>query len=85
MALLTFPMITATAAVIKICAKPSSATSNKLCSAFFYKELNSLSYTVSEKCPYSKFFWYKCEKMRTRKTPNTDTSHAVTFSEFQSK
>ena len=37
-----------------------------------------------EKCPYSEFSWFvfscirtECGKIRTRKTPNTDTFHAV--------
>ena len=41
--------------------------------------------TLHEKCTYSEFFWYgvslriqsECSKTRTRKTPNTDTFHAV--------
>ena len=28
-------------------------------------------------CPYLEFFWSECEKMRTRKTPNTNTFYAV--------
>ena len=32
---------------------------------------------VREKRPYSEIFWSECRKIRTRKTPNTDTFHAV--------
>ena len=51
---------------------------------------NILNNTIREKCPYSEFFWSvfsdcvslriqsECRKIRTRKTPNTDTFHAVT-------
>ena len=35
---------------------------------------------LCEKCSHSEFFWSKCEKIRTRKTPNTETFHAVTTS-----
>ena len=34
-------------------------------------------YSLREKCPYSEFFWSECRKIRTRKTPNRDTFHAV--------
>ena len=51
--------------------------------------------TLREKCPYSGFFWSvfyfvflriqsKCEKIRTRKTPNTDIFHAVLVLHFDS-
>ena len=40
--------------------------------------------SLREKCPYAEFFWSafssiwtECRKIRTRKTPNTDTFHAV--------
>ena len=33
--------------------------------------------TPRKKCPFSELFWFKCGKMRTRITPNTDTFHAV--------
>ena len=48
--------------------------------------------TLRGKCPYSEFFWsvitriwteygeniqFKCEKIRTGKTPNTNTFYAV--------
>ena len=36
--------------------------------------------SLHEKCPYLEFFWsvfYRIVKIRTRKTPNTDTFHAV--------
>ena len=33
--------------------------------------------TLCKKCPYSECFWSECGKIRTRKTPNTDTFHAV--------
>ena len=46
---------------------------------FWYKY-----FTLREKCPYSEFFWsvfsrvqFKCRKIRTTKTPNKDTFHAV--------
>ena len=32
---------------------------------------------LHEKCPYSGFFWSAFSRIRTRKTPNTDTFHAV--------
>ena len=53
-------------------------------------------YSLCEKCPYSEFFWFVFSEFglnterpysfwlrenRTRKTPNTDTFHAVTFTE----
>ena len=34
-------------------------------------------FTLRKNCPYSEFYWSKCGKMRTRKTPNTVTFHAV--------
>ena len=39
---------------------------------------NFLEDTLRQKCPYSEFFWSKCGKIRARKTPNTNTFHAVT-------
>ena len=30
-----------------------------------------------EKYPYSELFWFECQKMRTKMTPNTDTFYAV--------
>ena len=32
---------------------------------------------LREKCPYSEFFWSVISRIRTRKTPNTDTFHSV--------
>ena len=41
---------------------------------------------MHEKCPYSEFFWSvslgiqsECRKIQTRKTPDTDTFHAVSI------
>ena len=36
-----------------------------------------------KKCPYSEFFWSECEKIRTRKTPNTDIFQAVMVKKWQ--
>ena len=40
-----------------------------------------------EKCRYSKFFWSECRKIRTRKTPITDTFYVAMcvdlFKDFQ--
>ena len=33
--------------------------------------------SLLKKCPYSEFSWSKCGKIRTRKTPDTDTFDAV--------
>ena len=33
--------------------------------------------SLREKFPYFDFFWSECGKIRTRKTPNTNTFHAV--------
>ena len=41
--------------------------------------------SLREKYPYSKFFWSECGKIRTRKTPNTDTFHAVYFAIIATK
>ena len=38
--------------------------------------------SLRKKCPYSELFWSECGKMRTRITPNTDTFHAMNFTEF---
>ena len=32
---------------------------------------------LCETCPHLEFFWSECGKIHTRKTPNTDTFHAV--------
>ena len=32
---------------------------------------------LSEKCPYSEFFWSVFSLIRTKKTPNTDIFNAV--------
>ena len=52
---------------------------------YFKSMLNQFeSYTLHKKCPYSGFFWSvfsrirtEYEEIRTRKTPNTVTFHAV--------
>ena len=36
--------------------------------------MNSLNRALRKKRPYSELSWSECEKMRTRMTPNTDTS-----------
>ena len=33
--------------------------------------------SLREKCPNSEFFWSVFSRIRTRKTPNTDTFHEV--------
>ena len=45
----------------------------------FLRAVNSFHKKLSlrKKSPYLQFFWSDCGKMRTRKTPNTDTFHAV--------
>ena len=40
-----------------------------------------LRVSMREKCPYREFLWSECRKIRTRKTPNTNTFHAVYFKE----
>ena len=35
------------------------------------------NHTLRENCPYSEFYWSECGKIRTRKTLNTQTFHAV--------
>ena len=37
----------------------------------------SLDVPLRKKCPYSEFFWSECGKIRTRKTPNTDTFYTL--------
>ena len=44
----------------------------------FYNNHMRISQLLSETCRYSEFFWSECVKIRTRKTPNTDTFYAVT-------
>ena len=36
--------------------------------------------SLREKCPYSEFFWSVFSRIRTKKTPNSNTFHAVTGS-----
>ena len=33
--------------------------------------------SLRKKCPYLEFFWSECGKIRTRKTPETESFHAV--------
>ena len=34
-------------------------------------------YSLRKKCPYAELFWPLIHRIRTRKTPNEDTFHAV--------
>ena len=36
-------------------------------------------FALCEEFPYSEFFWSECGKIRTRKTPNTNTFYTVLF------
>ena len=42
----------------------------------------TISRTLHEKCPYSELFWSVSSRIRTRKSPNTDTFYAVKSSIF---
>ena len=53
---------------------PSGIKQRSLISAWDFQATGMTA--PREKCPYSEFFWSKCGKVRTRKTPNTDTFHA---------
>ena len=50
---------------------------------YFYWEAWHFKQSLREKCPYSEFFLSECGKIRNRKTPNTDTIHAVSTSSEQ--
>ena len=39
----------------------------------------TLSYDAVHKCTYSEFFWFVFSRIRTRKIPNKNTFHAVTY------
>ena len=45
------------------------------------RKCSGLWTALRDKCPYSEFFWSECGKIRTTKTPNTDTFHAVLLTE----
>ena len=43
----------------------------------------TLPFRLREKCPYSEFFRSTFSRIRTRKTPNTDTFHRVLLTPYQ--